>query len=220
MKLGILHLSDIHFRRERESNSILERTEQIAAAFRGLSEPRIDACFVAVTGDIAYSGNSQEYLVALDFFSALRETMAEFSTSSDKFIFVPGNHDCEFGQQHSIRQAIIRDTIRGGGDLAEINQEIVSECMEVQKEYFKFASLFVEDELTVTPQLYNELSFSVTKKTVIFRCFNTAWMSELEEKQGQLFFPVHLVNTSGDSQADTDLVVTLNRSGFSGDSFS
>ena len=68
MKIAILHLSDIHFRRERESNSIFERTEQIAAAFRGLSEPRIDACFVAVTGDIAYSGNSQEYSVALDFF--------------------------------------------------------------------------------------------------------------------------------------------------------
>ena len=68
--------------------------------------------------------------------------MAEFSTSSDKFIFVPGNHDCEFGQQYSVRQAIIRDTIRGGGDFAEINQEIVSKCMEVQKEYFQFASLF------------------------------------------------------------------------------
>ena len=209
MKIAILHLSDIHFRRDRESNSILERTEQIAAAFRGLSEPRIDACFVAVTGDIAYSGNSQEYSVALDFFSALRETMAEFSTSSDKFIFVPGNHDCEFGQQYSVRQAIIRDTIRGGGGFAEINQEIVSKCMEVQKEYFQFASLFFGNELTVTPQLYNKRSFSVTKKTVIFRCFNTAWMSELEEKQAQLFFPVHLVNTSDDSQADADLVVTL-----------
>ena len=34
-------------------------------------------------------------------------------------------------------------------------------------------------------------------------------MSELEEKQAQLFFPVHLVNTSDDSQADADLVVTL-----------
>ena len=207
MKLAILHLSDMHFRREGINNPALERTKQIAAAFRGLSEPQLDACFVAVTGDIAYSGEAQEYSVALDFFLLLREAMAEFSTDLDKFVFVPGNHDCELGQPNTIRQAIIRNTIRGDGDLADIDQEIVSKCLGVQKEYFKFTSLFVDNARTEVPHLYTDRSFTVTDKTVVFRCFNTAWMSELEEKQGQLFFPMHLVDNSGHSEAD--LVVTL-----------
>ena len=209
MKLAILHLSDIHFRGEGESNPVFERTKQIAAAFRGLSEPQIAACVVAITGDIAYSGTVQEYGVALDFFSALREEMAEFSIDFDKFVFVPGNHDCELSQPNSIRQALIRDTIRGSGNFADINREMASKCMEVQEEYFRFTSLFTGNQLTETPQLYNEHFLSVTDKTVVFRCFNTAWMSELEEKQAQLFFPVHLVNTGGGSQGDADLVVTL-----------
>ena len=205
MKLGILHLSDIHFRRG--NNPVLKRTEKIVAAFRGLSEPQLDACYVVVTGDIAYAGNEQEYSVALDFFLELQGAMSEYSSGSDMFIFVPGNHDCEISRPSTIRQAIIRDTIRGGGRLTDIDQEIVNTCLEVQHEYFKFTSLFAGAELTAKPQLYTARSFDVADKTVLFRCFNTAWMSELEEKQGRLFFPIHLVDNSSDSEAD--LIVTL-----------
>ncbi len=207
MKLAILHLSDIHFRRAPDSNPVLERTEQIAGAFRSLSEFQFDACFVAITGDIACSGNAEEYSVALDFVSALQEAMTDFPFGPDSFVFVPGNHDCDFSQPNSIRQAIIQNTIRSGGDLSDISREIVSKCLEPQKEYFRFISIFGGNELTETRQLYNERSVSVAGKTVVFRCFNTAWMSELQEKQGRLFFPIHLVNDGGDSQAD--LVVAL-----------
>ncbi len=207
MKFAILHLSDMHFRSESKNNPILQRTEQIAAALRGLSEPQLDSLFVAVTGDIAFSGKEHEYSVALDFFLSLQESMAEFSLDSDKFVFIPGNHDCDHSRSNAVRQAIIRDTIRGEGGIDKIDDDIVAKCLEVQSEYLKFISLFPEASRTVDSGLYDEYSFAVNNANVIFRCFNTAWMSELEEKQGQLFFPIHLLDSY--SYQDADVVISL-----------
>ena len=61
----------------------------IAAALRGLSEPELEACFVAVTGDIAFSGKEAEYAVALEFFTDLKEELTEFRIASNGFYLHP-----------------------------------------------------------------------------------------------------------------------------------
>ena len=145
--------------------------------------------------------------MALDFFLSLKEAMAEFSVSSDKFVFIPGNHDCNFDDPNTIRQVIIRDTIRGASDITKIDNEIVRKCLEVQNQYFRFISLFSKNPLTILSKLYTDHRFTVADKMVVFRSFNTAWMSDLEEKQGQLFFPMHLMDNA--HSLDGDLVITL-----------
>ena len=205
MKIAILHLSDIHFRSPDHPNPLLQRVDRIVAALRGLSEPRVDACFVAVTGDIAYSGDAREYEVALDFFSALRLALAEFSADLDRFVFVPGNHDCNFDAHDSVRAAIIRDTTRNPN--TDIDLPRVAQCMKVQENYFGFMSLFHDDQSAETPSLYYERFFSLGSKTVSFRCFNTAWMSELKEKQGQLRLPTDLIQFDSTTHPDLDVAL-------------
>ena len=206
MKIAIVHLSDIHFRSCDEANPVVSRVEHIAAAVRSIaSEPGIVACFVAVTGDIADSGDPREYEVALEFFSALCDALHEFSADPTKFVFVPGNHDCQLLENDSVREAIIRDSIRGAADGVDITR--VEACMGAQAECFRFMSVFSRDALDDAPRLYYERNFELGNKTVSFCCFNTAWMSELEEKQGQLHFPVHLLGAEHSDRAD--LVVAL-----------
>ena len=61
MKILILHLSDFHFRRD--TNPVSNRVKEIAAALRCV-DAITDACIVAATGDIAFSGQGIEFDVA------------------------------------------------------------------------------------------------------------------------------------------------------------
>ena len=91
MKLTILHLSDIHI--HNSSDPILEQAHTIASAcFTQARES--DACLIIVTGDIAYSGEKQQYDEADLFFNLIKEELQKEGCSFVDIITVPGNHDC------------------------------------------------------------------------------------------------------------------------------
>lgn len=207
MKLAIVHISDLHFRKDRTKNPVLSRTDKIAGALRGLSEPNLDACFVTVTGDIAFSGHSAEYLLALEFFNQLTIDLQEFDVSSANLLFIPGNHDCDFSQENRIREAMIRDTIRTTDHLNSIDTSIVDKCLESQNQYRDFASLFSKDPENYEATLYTSQKYQINERLIMFQCYNTAWMSELEEKQGQLYFPTHLLPNPREDESD--LIVAM-----------
>ena len=86
-----LHLSDFHFNlgQSYDANIVLE------ALLRDL--PSIGSEFlpvdlVFVTGDIAFSGNQEEYELAAEFFDKL---LSKLSVSQDRLYVVPGNHDVD-----------------------------------------------------------------------------------------------------------------------------
>ena len=91
-QLSWLHISDLHIKSDGDSFSQQEAcralTRHIADA--GDSFPQIH--FVLVTGDVAYSGRAEQYVLAEYIFRALSTILA---VPQDKFFFVPGNHDVD-----------------------------------------------------------------------------------------------------------------------------
>jgi 3',5'-cyclic AMP phosphodiesterase CpdA len=87
MKFLMIHLSDIHFREGESNNPVLPRTEQIiAAAGSLLVKPA--ACFVVVSGDIAFSGRAEEYVLAEKFLTGLSGKLKDrFSRTEGHPIF-------------------------------------------------------------------------------------------------------------------------------------
>lgn len=65
MDLIITQLTDIHFKEEKDLDILLKRTNSIVGA---ISETIITSSetilLICVTGDVAYSGNSEEYAMA------------------------------------------------------------------------------------------------------------------------------------------------------------
>src|ERR1700752_3976741 len=105
MKLLLLHLSDIHFKSDKDP--ILGRVGRITGAVKSV-DLDIDARFLVVTGDIAHSGDPAQYELALDFFTRLKTSIHEIDSTKPSFcIYVPGNHDCDFGGEHDARQSLI-----------------------------------------------------------------------------------------------------------------
>lgn len=105
--LNLVHLSDLHFivgdtgRAEREAHQrrrILEDLSQLAAG--GLV---VDA--VLVTGDIAYSGQEEQYHLADEWLNQLANAL---KVKPSRVIVCPGNHDVDWsaiGDEHRKHRA-------------------------------------------------------------------------------------------------------------------
>ena len=86
-----LHISDIHLRAGNEwSQDVV-----LKAMCRNIGEQRAagnQADFVLVTGDIAFSGKSDEYALAASFFDAVQTASG---VSRERIFCVVGNHDID-----------------------------------------------------------------------------------------------------------------------------
>jgi predicted MPP superfamily phosphohydrolase len=89
-QIKILHLSDIHFKRKEKETFRDDVEEKMAAAIKEHLEANDAALdFVAVTGDIAFSG--KEYDKAKAFFKTIESVLPPETV----VLPVPGNHDVD-----------------------------------------------------------------------------------------------------------------------------
>ncbi|KYP16165.1 metallophosphoesterase, partial [Flavihumibacter sp. CACIAM 22H1] len=134
MTLVILHLSDIHFRENR--NVIVSRRPKIFDIIKN----KIRGCsnFLIVTsGDIAFSGKNEEYAIAREFFKALFKELKEYTKVDGSILFVPGNHDCKFDTKNEEVRGLILDGIKNKG-LSELSEALLSICCSPLDNYFSF----------------------------------------------------------------------------------
>lgn len=204
MRFLIIHLSDIHFFKEK--NSVLHKQEKIFETVRN-STKEFSHIFLIVTGDSAYSGKQQEYIVATKFLQTLKDKIANYSGKTVSIITIPGNHDCNFDKDCKARQNQI-SIIQKLGDTA-IDDSVIDECSRVQEEYFDFANSFIEREnVILQSKLLNILEFKIGDKRVLFYCFNTSYVSEIREQPGKLHFSNGLFSPDVFAHK-ADLVISL-----------
>lgn len=102
--LGILHISDLHERAERERDTWRRRRVLSTAWISNLrqisSRSRID--LVCFTGDIADWGRANEFESATSF---IDRTLGELGLDRSRLFLVPGNHDIDrsVNQEHLLR---------------------------------------------------------------------------------------------------------------------
>lgn len=194
MKAGILHLSDIHI--EKADDWICDKAEKIARAVLGTWEP-LDAIFVAVSGDIANKGLASQYEIASVFFEAIKHYLENHSNSKVFFIVAPGNHDCDFSEEKTdlkARRAFIDMVIKNPSEI-ERGDSIYAGVLEVQQHFFNFAdNLDTQIKYPARPEVAYQVELDIDSHAFYFNIFNTAWLSQKEEHQGRLVFPMNLVN--------------------------
>jgi hypothetical protein len=197
MSFVILHLSDIHIRGS--SDEVLRRAAAIARSmFRYL--PAADALFLVVSGDVAWSGERQQYRAAEKF---LYDIVDRVITEKELpwFIFVtPGNHDCDFSKGDSVRDAVIDVVLREGEEA--VDDERVTLCTRVQEAFQDFREEVQPHPPVSSDSLWTQYEVTVGGVTILFDCVNVSWMSKLPEVPGHLVFPVeryrHLQARSAD----------------------
>ncbi len=205
MKIQVLHLSDIHIRAKGQRNIVLDRLERIGGvAHKHAYDTSV--CFIVVSGDIASSGGSEEYSVAIDFFNDLQNIIKGHNDSINiEYIMVPGNHDCDFSAETEVRRTLltrIPQNARFGKDYSIINA-----CTSVQENFFNFLSRFSHIEnFQDLAKIHYVRDFTSESHKIRFNCYNTAWMSQLDEEQGKMVFPIGLIETVDET---FDLVLSV-----------
>ncbi len=204
MKVAILHLSDLHFDKD-NSQWLLKKAEQIVSAvwndFTDCSK-----IVIVVSGDIANTGTEEEYGYAKNFFRTLLRAFASRGMAKieleNKIICVPGNHDCNFEKDNTARQILLGNLRTNAASIDDSVYQIVS---VVQAEF----SAFVKDvmqEKDYTLGINNNIPIKVGNKTILFRLYNTAWMSVKKEEQSSIVMPMDLIE---ENHQDVDLVVSV-----------
>ena len=208
MKLLLIHLSDIHL--TSEDDPVIGRLNPIVDAVKNL-DYSLDGCIVITTGDIAYSGTAEQYIVAYQWFENLKQLLVETLAWSQlcppesvHLVMVPGNHDCDFTASGNLRDIITKSVLDFPDNAADT--DIVDTCTAVQVSFFDFLNVVETLPRTPATQDYDSrLSYVYTipigNEVIKFVCCNTAWLSKRREVQGNLFFPNAALSTNRDDSA-------------------
>jgi calcineurin-like phosphoesterase family protein len=204
MNLAILQLSDIHI--SSRENSALGRARLIKAAI----QPSIpDDCAVLVTynGDIAFSGQKQEYDFAEQFLQEITNNLELIpGLHILGTVIVPGNHDCDFTLAGDARPTLL-SSVASNLTSIDLNGESVAQLLKVQKNFFEFEQKFSKcPRASIKEQIGWTSAHAHGKRRVLVRCLNTALFSRLREAPGQLYFPLHAIPDQDD---EADFAITI-----------
>jgi len=191
MKILLVHLSDLHIK-DNEKNTIFDRKDSIFKAIKG-NAIGSDKIFILTTGDIAFSGKEQEYKIAKDFFYELKKDLCSKQEDEVALITIPGNHDHDFNKEcnNQLRKNQIHAVEQHGYSVIGNDNSVIELCCNTQKSFYDF------EKATNTAYqehfLLKKYEYDLSDINICFRCYNTAWMSKINEEPGRLFFPVQTV---------------------------
>lgn len=190
----ILHLSDIHTR----TNSRISLLPIFTAIKHEIVPEEI--LLIIISGDIAFSGAEEEYNDFNKSFEIfINEVKAINTNLKVELIMSPGNHDCNFlpYSNDRARQIIVKD-VKENGIVMESKDDtsVISECTKIQKNFFdyltKTSNIVFSNDLD---KLRYKKTYQSSKLNIEVTCYNTAWLSELVEDPGSLYFPTAIFDT-------------------------
>ena len=182
MSLSLVHFSDIHI--ENEHDVVLERLEKIESACVS-ALPHNGTVLIVVSGDIANRGKVEQYDIAKVFFDKFKICIEEKTNSNVIYAFAPGNHDCDFALNGTIRNVLLKSI-----KTETINQEYYSKLVGVQENYFNFVNKYNYYDPN---RIINTIPFEMEGDSFLVVIANTAWMSELHENPGNIVMPANLI---------------------------
>lgn len=177
-----IHLSDLHFRESQttDENIVLEPLlEDISE--RSLKDD-MHPDFIAITGDLAFSGKPSEYALAHIFLDKL---LGVTRLSPKQLFIVPGNHDVDRGRiplsvkslSKSLADREITNTVL---DSPEERRLFLSRFAG----YAEFFNGYFSDHLTFDNDNYFFVHvLDVKGKRIAILGLNSAWISESDEDE-------------------------------------
>ena len=180
MKIGILHLSDLHI----ENESCLTKIDNIVKAC-SFDVRQISNLYIVISGDITKFGRKNEFDIAKIFIANLKEKIKPANSIIPiNIVLVPGNHDCCFDNVKSTRKEIIKcchvDTLD--------ENDYYSDALAVQNNYWTFYQEMTSGLPTDKVSFKLEFTPLIDQK-ITFHCYNTSWMSEINETYGGIVMP-------------------------------
>ena len=207
LKISWLHLSDLHLGKDDYNENIVLETlfEDIK---KQRQDKKISFDFIFITGDVTYSGQNQEFVLAKNFIDRLSRVA---SVSLDNIVVVPGNHDVNrkavpFSAQNSISSLSNRNTVNH-----------IIDDFEEMKTYLRPLENFQEFTNTFNwseTKNNGSPSFTINRKinniSVSVLALNSAWAAYGgKNEKGMLLVGEKQVSYALKNAEEPDLIISL-----------
>ncbi len=181
MKIGILHLTDLHIKSEK--NFAIDRLNKLISAIR-IDFNNLKYIYVVISGDIIDKGIIKNYPIVSVFLDNLKTQLNEtVNIDNVKFIITPGNHDCDFKEENQLRRVIIQSL---NYNTIKEDNSVIDLCVSIQESFWNFYERY--NKIPNNKLLYQVID-EIEENTICFNCLNTSWMSQKSEKS-DMFFPI------------------------------
>jgi len=199
MKIGLIHLTDLHIQESNNwiDNKLANLISALQYDFKDLKK-----IFFVISGDTANKGKG--YLEAENILTKIKKSLERFIINTPfEYIIVPGNHDCNFNEADQVREIIIQNihTATFGED-----NSIIDTCLKVQTDFWTFYEKLTDN--IPNNKLIYQVKSEIEGKNICFNCYNTAWMSSIKETVGSMYFPLNKI-PENISQEKNSLTISL-----------
>ena len=174
-QLRWLHLSDFHLKsHEKWSQDVVLRSLLTDISSRISDANPLD--FIFLSGDLAFSGKPEEYLVVEEFLDQLMETTG---VSADRLLMVPGNHD--------INRDIETDAFTGARSILknsiEVDRFLGDEgrrrtLFRRQSAFREFANKLTRQDRYTNSSHYHSAHYNLQGLNVSVLLLDSCWLSE------------------------------------------
>jgi len=177
-KIALIHLSDMHLRptEELDESKVNSLVNVINADAKDCSH-----IFFIVTGDIAFSGSSEDYKIAEKVFDRLRQSVQKECS----FMICPGNHDCNLVGDNYIRDTIIDKVISEN----VINPSAISQLTLAQNNFFGFRNKYMATIDSET-KISSKFKSTIDGRVVGFNVVNSGWIAKIRSRPGEIVVPL------------------------------
>lgn len=190
-KLAVIHISDVHVRKA--SDDCLRYQAAIASACFTAARSA-DACLIALTGDLGFSGAASEYeAISANLLKPLVEELKRETGRPVYVAIAPGNHDCTLVPPDDVRETLIDAVVQDPSKA--LSEPVVATCTKAQDAFFAFKATSLQPAPTSDSRLFWQQEFTLNGKCIRVSTLNAAWMSRLPETQGQLVYPIEQFDT-------------------------
>jgi len=190
MRISILIMGDLHI--QAQDDKILSLKDQVFDSIKNLYK-ETDCLFLIFPGDIAYSGKPEQYSLFFTFIEDIKKQLYDYKKNKMYDIFVPGNHDCNFEGDYSVRDEIIKNI--KSSTLNKFTDAVVATCTAPQEEYFNFTDMYIKEEyILYKDNLLIVYRFPLDNTSFVLYGYNLSWMSQKYEEYGAITFPLERYN--------------------------
>lgn len=183
VEVNILHLSDLHFDRSENLDDnptkYVERAnnlQYLVNTFKDF-EDSLKPQIIVISGDVAWTGNSEDYEMAKNWLS---ELMKILEIKPENVVLCPGNHDLDRSKKTGTHPSIAKEA----DDILNVNK--IDNFKNLFQNYIKF-----QKELGIPPLILGKkMNYLVGQRIISnirFVVINSSWFAYSDQDAGHLW---------------------------------
>jgi len=196
--IRLLHISDLHA----SGTDKQQMNIRLEALFEDLVRLQVKIDVVLFTGDIAFSGKSEQYEIAermlLDRFKR------QFNIPKNSIYIIPGNHDVDRSVIDSYAEKGLGGSIKTSEDAEPLLDHPVHGIARLQG-YYDFVKNYYKEDFSP----YHCVKQEVKGITIGFARFNSAWRCSGDTDQNQLFITSRQVLSASEQLENCHFKIAL-----------